>query len=134
MESGLGFRIYPRQDGRIYYSDASGAGQQICLTSLDHIRGGLRVYSMTTVSQTRVLLYIFLYNCEAKLLICQSPWVTGKNWCIGCIGDRRDVSSQGLERPAGEWVSYGTKVTPESLYEGQLSERHARGEMLSGRF
>jgi hypothetical protein len=77
---------------------------------------------------------IFLYNCEAELLICQSPWVTGKNWCIGCIGDRRDVSSQGLERPAGEWVSYGTKVTPESLYEGQLSERHARGEILSGRF
>ena len=125
MESGLGFRIYPRQDGRIYYSDASGAGQQICLTSLDHIRGGLRVYSMTTVSQTRVLLYIFLYNCEAKLLICQSPWVTGKNWCIGCVGEKLPGRKyfDDIVRPDGEWESHGKKVKPKSLYRSQLESR-----------
>lgn len=73
---------------------------------------------------------IFFYNCEATPLICQSPWVTGKNWCIGCIGERRDKTSQGLERPAGEWISYGVKASPESLYESQLEERHRLGKKV----
>lgn len=74
---------------------------------------------------------IFFYNCEVGALICQSPWVTGKNWCIGCIGDRRDNTSQGLERPAGEWISFGTKVSPVSLFESQLEERHNNNIFLA---
>lgn len=74
---------------------------------------------------------IFFYNCDVSVLICQSPWVTGKNWCIGCTGEKRENTSQGLERPSGEWISYGTRYSPLSLYESQLEERHGNNIFLA---
>ena len=72
-----------------------------------------------------------LYNCEAPGIICQNPWVTGKNYAIGCVGtkyphNRTNVSSS-FSRPDGEWISEGVHVTPVSLYEDSLEKRHNNG-------
>ena len=66
-----------------------------------------------------------LWNCEAGTITCQSPWVNGKNWCIGCIarktsGRRYDDA---LKRPDGVWESHGEHVAPLSLYRQQLEDR-----------
>ncbi len=61
------------------------------------------------------------WNCTAAGLTCQSPWVTGKNYCIGCIGAKDEGDFQG--RPEGVWESHGVNVSPQSLYEQQLSNR-----------
>ena len=72
-----------------------------------------------------------LYNCEAPRIICQNPWVTGKNYAIGCVGvkyphNRTNVDAS-FSRPDGEWESEGVHVSPESLYEDSLQKRHAKG-------
>ena len=72
-----------------------------------------------------------LYNCEAPGIICQNPWVTGKNYAIGCVGvkyphNRTNVDAS-FSRPDGEWVSAGVHVTPVSLYEDSLEKRHKNG-------
>ena len=63
-----------------------------------------------------------LWNCTAKILVCQNPWVMGKNYCIGCIGRKHPGSYKG--RPDGEWISHGTHVEPRSLYFEQLRSRN----------
>ena len=72
-----------------------------------------------------------LYNCEAPGIICQNPWVTGKNYAIGCVGtkyphNRTNVDSS-YSRPDGEWISEGVHVSPVSLYEDSLEKRHKSG-------
>jgi hypothetical protein len=65
------------------------------------------------------------WNCVAETIICQSPWVNGKNWCIGCVGEKlpgRPYSDKYV-RPDGEWESHGKKVEPASLYRTQLASR-----------
>lgn len=69
------------------------------------------------------------WNCAAKILTCQSPWVTGKNYCIGCIGIKDDGDFPG--RPDGVWESYGQNVEPQSLYEQQLSNRMSLGQVVA---
>ena len=72
-----------------------------------------------------------LYNCEAPRIICQNPWVTGKNYAIGCVGEKyphnRTNVDASFTRPDGEWVSEGFHVTPVSLYEDSLEKRHNSG-------
>ena len=77
---------------------------------------------------------VVLYNCEAASFVCQSPWASAQNWAIGCVGtkkrsDRTYKDNLGT-RPDGIWISPGVHVSPESLYESQLSERHAKGIFL----
>ena len=76
-----------------------------------------------------------LYNCTAQTLVCQSPWASAQNWAIGCIGQKKAAAMTYADqlgpRPDGTWVSPGVKVTPESLYESQLEERHAKGIWLN---
>jgi hypothetical protein len=73
------------------------------------------------------------YNCEAPGIICQNPWVTGQNWAIGCIGEKKAHNRTGpgvdasFTRPDGVWISHGAHVTPESLYESTLEKRHNEG-------
>lgn len=58
--------------------------------------------------------------------IIQSPQVSGKNWAIGCIGAvKKNTFDNGCNPPSldGEWISHGSKVTPSSLYEAQLTLR-----------
>lgn len=72
-----------------------------------------------------------LYNCVAPKIICQNPWVTGKNYAIGCVGEKvphnRYNVDASFSRPDGEWTSHGAHVTPQSLYEDSLEKRHAAG-------
>ena len=65
------------------------------------------------------------WNCVAETLICQSPWITGKNWCIGCKGEKLSGRqyADGIVRPDGEWESHGQHVEPFSLYRTQLAAR-----------
>jgi len=70
-----------------------------------------------------------LWNCTAARIVCQSPWATGLNWCVGCIGTREPGRRK--DRPDGEWISHGTPVSPSSLYEWQLSERQNKGTRLT---
>lgn len=74
-----------------------------------------------------------LYNCTAPGIICQNPWVTGKNYAIGCIGVKTAHNRTGpgvdasFSRPDGVWIDHGAHVTPQSLYESTLEKRHADG-------
>lgn len=61
------------------------------------------------------------WNCTAKRLVCQSPQVTGKNYCIGCIGQKHRGNFAG--KPDGVWISHGEKVSPLSLFRAQLEQR-----------
>lgn len=65
------------------------------------------------------------WNCVAETIICQSPWISGHNWCVGCIGTQKSgrAYSDGIVRPNGIWKSYGKHVRPKSLYRFQLSSR-----------
>lgn len=68
------------------------------------------------------------WNCVAETIICQSPWISGKNWCIGCKGEKlpgRRYSDKAV-RPDGVWESHGRHVEPESLYRSQLASRKER--------
>lgn len=66
-----------------------------------------------------------LWNCSAATLTCQSPWVSGQNWCIGCTGSRSDGReyADGLARPSAVWKSHGVPTQPASLYRRQLANR-----------
>jgi len=66
------------------------------------------------------------WNCEAgSRIVCQSPWVSAKNYAIGCIGPKKESTFKGITgRPDGVWEHYGEKVSPVSLYRYQLEKRH----------
>lgn len=66
-----------------------------------------------------------LWNCESKKIVCQNPWAQGKNWAVGCIGEKYAGRpyKDGLVRPDGEWHSPGKHVEPRSLYYHQLESR-----------
>ena len=70
-----------------------------------------------------------LWNCTAMTLVCQNPWVTGRNWCVGCIGEKNPGRRK--DRPDGEWRSHGAPVSPQSLYEWQLQNRLDEGNRLT---
>lgn len=66
------------------------------------------------------------WNCTAKRLVCQSPQITGKNYCIGCVGLKHRGNFAG--KPDGEWISHGTHVEPRSLFRKQLDDRRNAGK------
>ncbi len=63
-----------------------------------------------------------LWNCRSPKTAVQSPWVSGKNYCIGLIGGKYEGHFSG--RPDGVWEGLNKKgLIPESLFEAQLRER-----------
>ncbi len=63
-----------------------------------------------------------LWNCKVSGATVQSPWVSGKNYSIGTYGQKLQGRLSG--RPDGYWEGQNkTGLTPESLYEAQLSNR-----------
>ena len=70
------------------------------------------------------------WNCTAEKVECQSPWISGKNWCVGTIGEKHQQVNywDGLVRPDGEWMSPGVHVEPRSLYRQQLNKRLKNGK------
>lgn len=70
-----------------------------------------------------------LWNCTANRIVCQSPWATGLNWAVGCIGAKEPGRLK--DRLYGEWISHGTPVSPASLYDWQLQQRLEKGIRLT---
>ncbi len=63
-----------------------------------------------------------LWNCRSPRTAVQSPWVSGKNYCIGLIGGK--YPGHFIDRNDGEWEGYNQPgLVPESLYEAQLKAR-----------
>lgn len=66
-----------------------------------------------------------LWNCVAKTLICQKPWLPGtQNWAIGCTGSTGKPAKP--DRPSGVISSPNQPVLPRSLYLSQLAARATR--------
>ncbi|MEO8406533.1 MAG: hypothetical protein ABI480_18120 [Chitinophagaceae bacterium] len=62
------------------------------------------------------------WNCTVKRAAVQSPWASGKNYCIGLKGEKYDGRLPG--RPDGEWEGQNQKdLQPASLYFAQLKAR-----------
>ncbi|WP_229655451.1 hypothetical protein [Pedobacter puniceum] len=62
-----------------------------------------------------------LWNCTVKRAAVQTPWISGKNYCIGLVGQKYAGRLEG--KPDGEWESLGQHVNPQSLYIAQLKAR-----------
>ena len=61
------------------------------------------------------------WNCKGASSICQSPWVSAKNYNFGFMGEK---NSGRYARPDGVWVGHQqTGLFPESLYQAQLDAR-----------
>jgi hypothetical protein len=63
-----------------------------------------------------------VWNCTVKKAAVQSPWVNGKNYCIGLKGAKAAGRLKG--RPDGEWEGHNQDgLQPVSLYRAQLIAR-----------
>jgi hypothetical protein len=63
-----------------------------------------------------------LWNCTVKTATVQSPWVNGKNYCIGLKGEK--AAGRFKDRPDGEWEGQNQDgLQPKSLYLAQLNAR-----------
>ena len=63
-----------------------------------------------------------VWNCKAKKIVVQNPWVSAKNFCIGSMGEKYDGVIK--DRPDGEWEGLNKPgLQPNSLYEAQLKEK-----------
>ena len=66
-----------------------------------------------------------VWNCTVKRAAIQSPWVNGKNYCIGMKGEKYDGRLNG--RPAAEWEGQNKEgLQPASLYAAQLKMRKVK--------
>ncbi len=66
-----------------------------------------------------------IWNCTAKKAAIQSPWSSGKNFCIGMKGEKYAGRLAG--RPDGEWEGQNQDgLQPSSLYVAQLKARNAK--------
>jgi hypothetical protein len=63
-----------------------------------------------------------VWNCTVKRAAIQSPWVNGKNYCIGMKGEKYEGRLKG--RPDAEWEGQNQDgLQPASLYMIQLKVR-----------
>jgi hypothetical protein len=63
-----------------------------------------------------------VWNCKASAVAVQSPWVSGKNYCIGLTGNK--VAGRFSDRPDGFWEGLNKAgLTPVSLYEAQVNDK-----------
>ncbi|MGE9312568.1 hypothetical protein ACLOAU_13050 [Niabella sp. CJ426] len=62
------------------------------------------------------------WNCTARTIVVESPWVSGKNYAIGIKGKKVPGRLEG--RPDGEWEGHEQDgLQPSSLYQAQLKAR-----------
>jgi len=67
------------------------------------------------------------WNCKGSSMVCQNPWVTGKNYSIGFMGEKGRPYKP--DRPDGVWIGQNKPgLFPESLYEAQLMDRKTASE------
>ncbi len=64
-----------------------------------------------------------VWNCTVRKAAVQNPWVSGKNYCIGLKGEKKEGRLKG--RPDAEWEGQNKEgLEPGSLYKAQLKARH----------
>jgi hypothetical protein len=63
-----------------------------------------------------------IWNCRAKTLVCQDPWIGGKNYLVGGIYARLNGRLSGRPQTRAE-MSNITGPLPASLYQAQLKAR-----------
>jgi hypothetical protein len=63
-----------------------------------------------------------IWNCEAKTLICQDPWISGRNYLIGGSYKRLDGRLKGRPQTPAEFPELTGRL-PASLYQAQFRER-----------
>ncbi len=69
-----------------------------------------------------------VWNCTVKRAAIQSPWVSGKNYCIGLKGEKYEGRLKG--RPDAEWEGQNKEgLQPVSLYQAQLKARNIKSKM-----
>lgn len=62
------------------------------------------------------------WNCKGASSVCQSPWVSAKNYNFGFRGAKK--LGHRPDRPDGEWVGHNVPgIFPISLYEAQRNDR-----------
>ena len=66
-----------------------------------------------------------IWNCRAKTIICQDPWIGGKNYLIGGIYSRLTGRLPGRPQTRAEMSTF-TGSLPSSLYHTQLKARSFR--------
>ena len=71
----------------------------------------------------------YLWNCTAKRICVQSPWVSAKNYSIGSKGTKISGTHNNSDRPDGVWIEQGKTVSPASLFEAQLNLRISEGRL-----
>lgn len=71
----------------------------------------------------------YLWNCIAKRICVQTPWVSAKNYSIGSKGKKSSGTHNNADRPDGEWIEQGKTVSPASLFEAQLDLRIRSGRL-----
>ena len=62
-----------------------------------------------------------VWNANVKRASVQSPWISGKNYAIGIVGEKYSGRLEG--RPDGAWESIGKFVNPPSLYVAQCEDK-----------
>jgi hypothetical protein len=63
-----------------------------------------------------------LWNCKARKICVQNPWVTGNNYCIACRAQKSNGKLP--DRPNGIWEGQREiNLEIESLYEAQIQAR-----------
>jgi hypothetical protein len=63
-----------------------------------------------------------VWNCTVRRAAVQSPWVNGKNYCIGMKGEK--VPGHFKDRPDAEWEGLNKDgLQPQSLYMAQVNAR-----------
>ena len=70
-----------------------------------------------------------LWNCTAKEVCVQNPWVSAKNYSIGTKGTKHAGDFKNPVRPDGVWVRANATVSPASLFEAQLELRKRTGRL-----
>jgi hypothetical protein len=63
-----------------------------------------------------------IWNCRAKTLICQDPWISGRNYLIGGSYKRLDGRLKGRPQTPAEFPEQTGRL-PASLYQAQFRER-----------
>lgn len=62
-----------------------------------------------------------VWNAKVKRAAVQSPWISGKNYAIGIVGEKYNGRLEG--KPDGAWESRGIFVNPSSLYIAQCEDK-----------
>ena len=69
-----------------------------------------------------------VWNCRVKRAAVQSPWTSGKNYCIGLKGEK--YPGHFTDRPDGIWEGRNEiNIFPRSLYMAQLMARQKKKDL-----